>query len=600
LSKRQHFEDAVSVVADWLDCDEAKKTTRRVSHPPEGSAAAWDIDLKGDFPLITSVRLVLPAAFPAEPCFFAVAKDLELEVPHVERGGQLCLRTSPSQQDFDHPIGAVQRAFDHLLNNFLRKLGETGWRETEFHKERITYWNLHCTDPRRHTRIERQIGNVYLDATGLDRWALGDVVGLLRPNTKHARFTRQVVSLDGDPLDVAKRHRWADGTVVKGKALVVRLPSTYLWTPMHWPRSPDELEHLIRDATDGEASLRGLFDSARKLFKEHSSASKVRTSRDGRQSDKPHAAPQLHILLVQDGAVFGYQMQHVGIFTPSRFTIEPFSADRIDADWALARDSNLPELHALRAQRVLLLGAGSLGSPVAHLLARSGLGSLTIVDREMMDSENTARHLLGMPHLAAAKAPQLAEELRRLVPGANIVGVCAEATAWLEKHAHQHEFDLVVDCTAESSVRIYLAKTRDRLIAGVPIAHAWLEPLCSAAHVVLTHPDTPWPATDPTDDLVNASNLSADETRIQLPACSGGFHPYGAADVTQAAAFAAERVLQVLAEPETNSCVWSWVRSVAFFERLNLPVETRAIVPRLGGPLDVATTTRSLSEVLGQ
>lgn len=108
----------------------------------------------------------------------------------------------------------------------------------------------------------------------------------------------------------------------------------------------------------------------------------------------------------------------------------------------------------------------------------------------------------------------------------------------------------------------------------------------------------PWPIEDPVNDRVNASDLSVDETRVSNPACSAGFHPYGAADVTQVAAFAVERILTAVDEPSTPSTVWSWVRSQAFFDELPMAVATRPIVPQAGGKMDSATVTRSLRELL--
>jgi proteasome lid subunit RPN8/RPN11 len=97
--------------------------------------------------------------------------------------------------------------------------------------------------------------------------------------------------------------------------------------------------------------------------------------------------------------------------------------------------------------------------------------------------------------------------------------------------------------------------------------------LCSAGHVVLTQPEVPWPEDDPADAFVNASDLAAGDTRVALPACSAGFHPYGVADIELIAAFATERVIAVLDDPRQASAVWSWVRSSAFLDALPVDVD---------------------------
>ncbi|BDT60208.1 hypothetical protein MasN3_37020 [Massilia varians] len=103
----------------------------------------------------------------------------------------------------------------------------------------------------------------------------------------------------------------------------------------------------------------------------------------------------------------------------------------------------------------------------------------------------------------------------------------------------------VVD-TAESSVRIFLSHARKALLGATVVVHAWVEPYCAAADVVATTLDAPWPSSDPAGARVNAVDFSGAQVRVHLPACSDGFHPYGSADIVQAADFTAERVVSIL------------------------------------------------------
>jgi hypothetical protein len=301
------------------------------------------------------------------------------------------------------------------------------------------------------------------------------------------------------------------------------------------------------------------------------------------------------VALALGSSVFGYRILNDG---PDGPAIEPLVLTRVDPDWALARDQELAALHARRRARVLLLGCGSLGSPLARSLARAGIGHLDMVDSQIMGSENTSRHHLGMSKIGIGKAEALAREFRADVPGLQTQGFLAEAKSWLMRRCKPGNYDLIIDCTAESNVRTFMSTMRTSLFGQAPVVHAWTEPLCSAGHVVLSQPEMPWPASDPADYLVNASDLSADATKVRMPACAGGFHPYGAADIELVAAFAAQRILSVIDHSKQESTVWSWVRSSAYFEALPMAVTTRSIVPLSVHPTDSATTTRRLVEVL--
>ncbi len=63
------------------------------------------------------------------------------------------------------------------------------------------------------------------------------------------------------------------------------------------------------------------------------------------------------------------------------------------------RHLTLPELgiegqQALLAARVLLIGAGGLGCPLAQYLAAAGVGTLGLVDFDVVDASNLQRQVL--------------------------------------------------------------------------------------------------------------------------------------------------------------------------------------------------------------
>src|SRR5688500_8298833 len=63
----------------------------------------------------------------------------------------------------------------------------------------------------------------------------------------------------------------------------------------------------------------------------------------------------------------------------------------------------------LKAARVLIVGAGGLGSPLALYLAAAGVGTLGLVDFDVVDVTNLQRQILhgtkdvGRPKLASAR-----------------------------------------------------------------------------------------------------------------------------------------------------------------------------------------------------
>jgi hypothetical protein len=83
---------------------------------------------------------------------------------------------------------------------------------------------------------------------------------------------------------------------------------------------------------------------------------------------------------------------------------------------------------ATDTRRVLLVGAGSIGSNIAVNLAREGRFSWTVVDNDALLPHNLARHALLHPDVGAPKAVVLAEHLSALL-GEPCQGVIADIIA---------------------------------------------------------------------------------------------------------------------------------------------------------------------------
>ena len=136
-----------------------------------------------------------------------------------------------------------------------------------------------------------------------------------------------------------------------------------------------------------------------------------------------------------------------------------------------ARHLVLPEVGAdgqrrLKGSRVLLVGAGGLGSPVALYLAAAGVGHLTVVDPDVVDASNLQRQVLhGTAAVGRPKVESGRERLLDLNPGVRVEPLAARfdrgnALALVRAH------DLVVDGTDSFATR-YL--TNDAcVLAGRP------------------------------------------------------------------------------------------------------------------------------------
>jgi sulfur-carrier protein adenylyltransferase/sulfurtransferase len=126
-----------------------------------------------------------------------------------------------------------------------------------------------------------------------------------------------------------------------------------------------------------------------------------------------------------------------------------------------ARHLALPEIglegqKRLRTTRVLCIGAGGLGSPVAMYLAAAGIGSLGIVDFDRVEFSNLQRQVLhGSADVGRPKTQSAQERLASLNPEVEVVQYQARLTS---ENALEmiRPYDIVVDGTDNFPTR-YLA-----------------------------------------------------------------------------------------------------------------------------------------------
>jgi adenylyltransferase/sulfurtransferase len=95
--------------------------------------------------------------------------------------------------------------------------------------------------------------------------------------------------------------------------------------------------------------------------------------------------------------------------------------------WRYARHLMIPELDEaahdrLKHARVLVVGVGGLGSPALFYLAAAGIGTLGLVDHDVVELSNLQRQILfGTADLGRPKVDVAADRLEALNPGVDVV-----------------------------------------------------------------------------------------------------------------------------------------------------------------------------------
>ena len=142
----------------------------------------------------------------------------------------------------------------------------------------------------------------------------------------------------------------------------------------------------------------------------------------------------------------------------------------------------------LTGSRVLLVGAGGLGSPVALYLAAAGVGHIGIIDEDIVELSNLHRQVLhGTRDIGRPKVASAEETLRDLNPHVEVAAIHARLSS-ANAMELLRSYDVIVDGSDNFPTR-YLVNDACVLL-GKPCVHASISRFDGQASVFAT-PDGP-------------------------------------------------------------------------------------------------------------
>ena len=133
-------------------------------------------------------------------------------------------------------------------------------------------------------------------------------------------------------------------------------------------------------------------------------------------------------------------------------------------DWILSENWSQDEIsqrgkisQSMQRKRILLIGAGCIGSAIAEIMVRAGIYNLSIADSDIFKVGNLSRHTLNLNSIGSNKCTSLCSHLNTITPHAEIKPIINQLLLNFDNFAlHTNididNFDVIIDCTGENSV----------------------------------------------------------------------------------------------------------------------------------------------------
>lgn len=485
-----------------------------------------------------NLDVLVDGRFPRVPPKIAVVdRPTFMTWPHVEEDGVLCLFTESATWDFQRPIAIVQSSLAEACG-LIEELA-SGGRRNDFQSEFLSYWNR-LTDK-----------------------GAAPIRSLLKPSgqSRLIHIWRGADFFLVGETESAVRN-WLNNycsTVLKSQKRNVET-SILFWLeqpllPSEYPKfGSDVLSIARRSIGDGEGVLRELVAQRPSTLvavfgamTTHGVCLGAVTIVSPTESFAPNHE--------RDLLTRGFRPNKVprdiliGRYLGKTPALKS-KVDRIDPAWVHGRDQD-SGVAILRASTVAVIGCGSVGAPVALMLAQAGVGRLILVDPDELSWANVGRHPLGAKAVGRSKAQSLADRIRTEYP--HVVGAEAKNRDWQDAARESPGLlascDLIICATGSWCADGALNEWHQTVGRTKPIVYGWVEPHACAGHAVAIAENggclqCGMSATGV--PLLHVTDWPVEATLRHEPACGAVYQPYGPVELSHVVGLIADLSLDCL------------------------------------------------------
>jgi len=245
-----------------------------------------------------------------------------------------------------------------------------------------------------------------------------------------------------------------------------------------------------------------------------------------------------------------------------------------DSDWNLSylnihrleANASMPRGGAnlnLRNKKILIVGCGSVGSHLVDMLVKLGVGSLKLIDPDILKMDNVQRFTVGHEYVGKRKVDALKTfyEKNYLNCKIEVVKNSIEDLI-LSSEFDSDEYDLIISTTGDPTINLYLNQYISLLTKSKPFVVGWNEPLGIGGHAIISVPGQTGCYRCLFREQHNISSFAAKNQpkpfHVKHLGCGEVYTPYAAIDSIRTAEMIARAVNHYFNDSSMQSQLISW------------------------------------------
>lgn len=261
----------------------------------------------------------------------------------------------------------------------------------------------------------------------------------------------------------------------------------------------------------------------------------------------------------------------------AKSSIKKISIERVDNE-RLFKRGGLGIKSSLKKSSVAIIGCGSLGSPLAISLSKCGISNFLLIDNDILEPSNIARHVCGLFESIETpfKSEALTKRLLRHFPHIDCHSSKEDILDLLEENEmYLNKFDISIVAIGNKSVERRLNYLVKKGVIESPLIYIWMEPFGVAGHLFYLCASDGGCfqcCFDSEGKFVYAVAKYNKDFFKRESGCQSTFIPYSNLEIESFINIVSREILFCLEKKPKQSYVMTWLGDLTFFNSLGYQI----------------------------